>query len=76
MHTKSCCSREEYIPGTNDNPKAHKLARVFLEYYVLFINELFGSFVDLLYRELNTTSNDGETESWLLVALYVMAIFF
>ena len=42
---------------------------------MLFINELFGSFMDSLYRELNTTSNSGEAESWLLVASSVRAIF-
>ena len=41
---------------------------------MLFINELFGSFMDSLYRELNTTSNSGEAESWLLVASLVRAI--
>ena len=58
-----------------DNHKAHELARVFLEVYMLFINDLFGSFMDSLYTELNTTSNAGEAESWLLVASSVRAIF-
>ena len=61
--------------GMQDNHKAHELARVFLEDSVLFINDLFGSFMDSLYTELNTTSNAGEAESWLLVASSVRAIF-
>jgi len=75
MDTQAAGVRTNIKAHFHDHPNLKVLSLAFLDETRLFINEIFGTYVEELYNELLATSAAPKKEAWLLVSTVIFEVF-